>query len=506
VNSHYDIVIIGSGAGGGTIAHALAGTPARILVLERGDFVPQEEENWSAREVWKNLRYRARELWRDEHGRPFLPYTHYCVGGNTRFWGSALFRLRREDFQDFQHLDGVSPAWPVDYDTMAPYYDRAERLYHVHGQSGLDPTEPGRGPFPYAAIPHSSQMAEIVDELREQGLHPFPLPLGLIRPGEPEGCQLCATCNSFPCKLRMKGDAQSCCVDEAVTHASVTLWTNARARRLLTDTGGKKIEAVEVERNGEVLRVGAALVVASCGAVNSAALLLRSATSAHPEGLANSSGLVGRRYMAHHATMISAFDRRRRNTTVFQKTVAINDFYVRGPGGYPLGQIQSQGRTEAVTLKSETPWYGRPIPMWAWEWWAERAVDWLAMSEDLPSDDNRVTVDGDGGIRLTYRQNNLRPHEELVTKTKDILKQAGFGPIVKHSLGTKNTTHQCGTLCFGTDPRRSVLDPYCRSHDVPNLFVVDASFFPSSAAVNPGLTIIAQALRVADHINATELR
>ena len=506
MTTHYDIVIIGSGAGGGTLAHALAETPARILVLERGDFVPQEAENWNATEVWKNRRYRAREQWRDERGRWFVPYTHYCVGGNTRFWGSALFRLRREDFEEVQHHDGVSPAWPVDYDTLAPYYDRAERLYQVHGAAGVDPSEPSRGPFPFAPIPHSPQMEDIVGVLREQGLHPFPLPLGLIRPGEPDGCQLCATCNSFPCKLRTKGDAQSCCVDDAIRKPNVTLWTNARARRLFTDASGRKIEAVEVERNGETLRVGASLVIASCGAVNSAALLLRSANSAQPQGLANSSGLVGRRYMAHHATMISAFDRRRRNTTVFQKTVAINDFYLQAPEGYPLGQIQSQGRTEAVTLKSETPWYGRPIPMWAWERWADRAVDWLAMSEDLPSLDNRVTVDDDGAIRLSYQQNNLRPHEQLVARTKDILKRAGFGPIVKHSLGTKNTTHQCGTLCFGTDSRASVLDPFCRTHDIPNLFVVDASFFPSSAAVNPGLTIIAQALRVADHIKETALK
>jgi choline dehydrogenase-like flavoprotein len=261
-----------------------------------------------------------------------------------------------------------------------------------------------------------------------------------------------------------------------------------RARRLLTDAGGKNVEAVEVERNGETLRVGASLVVASCGAVNSAALLLRSATSNQPGGLANSSGLVGRRYMAHHATMISAFDRRRRNTTVFQKTVAINDFYLRGPEGYPLGQIQSQGRTEAVTLKSETPWYGRPIPMWAWERWADGAVDWLAMSEDLPSDANRVTVDADGGIRLTYRQNNLRPHEELVARTKGILKRAGFGPVVKHSLGTRNTTHQCGTMCFGTDPRRSVLDP--TPEPTTCELVCRRRVLSSSAAVNPGLTML----------------
>src|SRR5262249_41143317 len=235
---------------------------------------------------------------------------------------SALFRLRREDFQEVRHQDGISPAWPIDYDTLAPYYDRAERLYHVHGQAGLHPTEPAPGPVPYAPIPHSVPMDRAVSDLHEQGLHPFPLPLGLIRPGEAGGCELCATCNSFPCKLRMKADAQSCCVDRVTACPNITLWTNAHARRLLTDPAGRKIEAVGIERKGETLRVGASLVVASCGAVNSAALLLRSATAAQPHGLANSSGLVGRRYMAHHATMISAFDRRQRNTTVFQKTVA----------------------------------------------------------------------------------------------------------------------------------------------------------------------------------------
>jgi choline dehydrogenase-like flavoprotein len=263
VNTHFDIVIIGSGAGGGTIAHALAGTPARILLLERGDFVPREAQNWSATEVWKKQRYRARELWRDEKGRTFLPYTHYCVGGNTRFWGSALFRLRREDFQAIQHLDGVSPAWPIDYETLAPYYDRAERLYQVHGQNGLDPTEPPRGPFPFAPIPHSAQMQDIIGALRTQGLHPFPLPLGLIRPGEAGGCLLCATCNSFPCQIGMKGDALACCVDEAIARSNVTLWTNALARRLITDASGARIEGVEVERNGERLQVSASIVIAS---------------------------------------------------------------------------------------------------------------------------------------------------------------------------------------------------------------------------------------------------
>jgi choline dehydrogenase-like flavoprotein len=501
----YDIVIIGTGAGGGTVAHALAGSGARILLVERGTFVPQEEENWSPVAVWRDLRYRTTEQWVDESGGSFRPYTHYCVGGNTKFWGSVLYRLRREDFQAIEHIDGTSPAWPIDYDTLEPYYQQAERLYQVHGEDGLDPTEPPHhAPYPYEPIPHARAMDVIVQRLREQGLHPSPLPLGLIKPGEPGGCVLCNTCNSFPCRIQAKSDADVLCVRSAVGNPNVTLWTSAFARRLLTDASGGKVEAVEIERAGQVVTIGAATVIVSCGAVNSAALLLRSANASHPGGLANSSGLVGKRYMAHLATMMEAVDLGQRNNTTFSKTIAINDYYLSGPsGGYPLGQIQAQGRTHGLMAKLHAPWWGRSIPLPIYNWWVGRGYDWLAMSEDLPRDDNRVTLDASGRIVLSYRQTNVRAHHELVAEMKQILARLGLRFPVTHSLGTTNTTHQCGTLCFGTDPRTSVLDAYCRAHDVSNLFVVDASFFPSSAAVNPGLTIAAQALRVADHIMST---
>jgi choline dehydrogenase-like flavoprotein len=343
-------------------------------------------------------------------------------------------------------------------------------------------------------------MAEIVEGLRRQGLHPSPLPLGLIRPGERDGCILCNTCNSFPCKIHAKSDAEVCAVRPALAQPNVELWTSAHARRLITDGAGRRVEAVDVERDGETRRVSAPLVIVSCGAVNSAALLLGSAGGKHPNGLANSSGLVGTRYMAHLATMMQGFHAFRKNTTVFQKTVAVNDFYFRGPGAnYPLGQIQSQGRTHGVMAQTVVPW----IPLWAYDAWVARGVDWLAISEDLPRSENRVTVEPDGRIRLRYTPNNLTAHHQLVAETKRMLRRLGFWIVVAHSHKSKNTTHQCGTLCFGTDPKTSVLDPYCRTHDVENLFVVDASFFPSSAAVNPGLTIIAQALRVADHIKST---
>jgi choline dehydrogenase-like flavoprotein len=207
--------------------------------------------------------------------------------------------------------------------------------------------------------------------------------------------------------------------------------------------------------------------------------------------------------MAHLATMMEGFHPLRRNRTVFQKTVAINDFYFRGPDApYPLGQIQSQGRTHGVMAQTVVPW----IPLWAYEAWVARGVDWLAISEDLPRDENRVTLTSGGRIQLQYQPNNVVAHERLVAEMRRILRRLGFWVVIAHSHKAKNTTHQCGTLCFGDDPRTSVLDPFCRTHDVENLFVVDASFFPSSAAVNPGLTIIAQAIRTADHIKAVDLR
>ena len=499
---HYDVIIIGSGAGGGTVAHALAGTGARILILERGDFVPQEAANWDPAAVWKDLRYRTTERWLDETGTAFQPYTHYNVGGNSKFWGSVLYRLRREDFGELAHADGVSPAWPIDYETLAPYYDRAERLYHVHGLQGADPTDPPRGPFPYPPIQHAPAMAALVEQLRGMGLHPSPLPLGLIRPGEVGGCQLCNTCNSFPCRIHAKSDAEVCCLKPILAHANVTLHRRTLAHRLLTSADGRRVEAVEALEGGEVRQYAAPLIVVACGAVNSAALLLRSANARHPNGLANSSGLVGRRYMAHLATMMQGFHPFRPNDTVFQKTVAINDFYFAGAHSpYPLGQIQSQGRTHGVMAQIVVP----QIPLWAYEAWVRRGVDWLAMTEDLPRDENRVTLTRDGQIQLHYRPNNVGAHEALVRRMKQVLRRLGFWVVMTHSHRTRNTTHQCGTLVFGDDPKTSVLDPLCRAHDLDNLYVVDASFFPSSAAVNPALTIAAQALRVADHLKSAHL-
>jgi choline dehydrogenase-like flavoprotein len=406
-----------------------------------------------------------------------------------------MYRLRPEDFKEMEHADGVSPAWPIDYPALAPYYDRAERMYEVHGQAGIDPTEPPRGPYPFPPVPHAKVVGAIVEQLQAQGLHPSPLPLGLR-----ENCIFCNTCNSFPCKIHAKSDADVCGVRPATQSPNVTLWINATARKLITNASGTKIESIAIERDGKVETVSAPLVIVSCGAVNSAALLLRSASSRRPDGLANSSGLVGKRYMAHLATMMQGFHPFKKNDTVFQKTVAINDFYLKGPDTrYPLGQIQSQGRTHGVMAQTVVP----SVPLWAYDAWVARGVDWLAMTEDLPRLDNKVTIEHDGRIRLQYQPNNEIAHQQLVNQTKKILRKLGFWIVMSHSHRAKNTTHQCGTLVFGNDPRQSVLDPYCKAHELDNLYVVDASFFPSSAAVNPGLTIVAQAIRAADRIKTT---
>ena len=500
---HADILIIGTGAGGGTLARGLAGSAARVVVIERGDFLPREPENWSPEAVFLANRYKTTEVWRDAIGRTFAPGVHYCVGGNTKVYGAALPRLRREDFGAIQHEGGVSPAWPIAYETLEPFYARAEAMYRVHGQADADPTDPPRsGPFPFPPMDQDRYMAELADRVREQGLHPFPLPIGVDwRPGG--ACVRCRTCDAFPCRVDAKSDADLCGIRPALAAPNVSLLTRTRALRLLTDPGGYRVTGAEVERGGQIETIAADRVVVACGAVNSAALLLRSATARHhhPGGLGNSSGLVGRHYMVHNNSVLIAIDPRRRNPTVFQKTFGINDFYHRGPGfPWPLGNLQPIGKLQAAMLAADQPRVPRPILRAM----AAHSVDWWVMSEDLPDPANRVRLGPDGGIVIDWTPNNNLAHDRLMAEAKRMLRRAGYPILLSRRMGIGTNSHQCGTLRFGTDPATSVLNPLCQSHDLENLYVVDSSFFPSSAAVNPALTIAAQALRVADHLRGED--
>jgi choline dehydrogenase-like flavoprotein len=515
-DSHYDVIIIGSGAGGGTLAHHLAPSGKRILLLERGSYVPREPDNWSTRAVNVDGRYSTREVWHDGAGAPLHPHTSYCVGGNTKFYGAALFRLRREDFGELSHHGGISPAWPISYDELEPYYTAAERLYQVHGERGADPTEPeAGGPYPWPAVGHEPRMQQLHEDWEALGHRPFHVPLGIMldeAAPRMSRCIRCGTCDGFPCLVQAKSDAQVCCVDPALGHPNVTLLTGAHVARLETDGSGRVVTQVHVERNGVREVYSADLVVASCGAINSAALLLRSASNRHANGLANSSDLVGRHYMGHVNSVLMAVSRCP-NPTVFQKTLALNDFYFGSEDWpFPMGHISFVGKLDGVTLSAGAP---AIAPGFTLDLMARHSLDFWLTSEDLPDPSNRVTLDRSGNIVLSYRTNNEEGHRRLIEKLKQLMKQQRACPIhgrdchvglfgrnlyVGQRIPLAGVAHQNGTLRFGHDPATSVLDAHCRAHDIDNLYVVDASFFPSSGAVNPALTIMANALRVGDHL------
>lgn len=514
-NNHYDVIVIGSGAGGGTLAYKLAPSGKRVLILERGDYVPREKDNWSTRAVNLEGKYNTKESWFDKEGEPLHPHTNYFVGGNTKFYGSALFRMRKEDFGELRHHGGMSPAWPIGYDELEPYYTAAEHLYQVHGTRGEDPTEPwASAPYKYPAVSHEMRIQHLSDDLTRAGLQPFHVPLGIkideSRPRQ-SACIRCNTCDGHPCLINAKADAQTICVDPALEHENVSLITNAKVTRLETDATGRSVSAVVVERHGRTEKFSADLVVVSCGAVNSAALLLKSANDRHPRGLANGSDAVGRYYMGHINSILMALSKCP-NDTVFQKTLAINDFYFGADDWeFPMGHISFVGKLDGDTLKAGAP---AIAPGWTLDLMAKHSLDFWLTSEDLPDPNNRVTVDRQGEVVLSYELNNVEGHKRLQAKLKQAMKQTNcseHGHECHQGLFSRNlflgqqlplaaVAHQNGTLRFGNDPRTSVLDRNCKAHELDNLYVVDASFFPSSGAVNPALTIMANALRVGDHL------
>jgi choline dehydrogenase-like flavoprotein len=407
-----------------------------------------------------------------------------------------------------RHHDGVSPAWPISYDELEPYYTAAERLYHVHGLRGSDPTEPSASaPYPHPPLSHEPRIQELYDSLESAGYHPFPAPTGILlneldRANSP--CIRCDSCDGFPCLVHAKADAETVCVRPALQHPNVTLVTDAEVKRLNTSNSGREVTEVVVERHGETESYSAHVVVVSAGAANSARLLLMSANNRHPRGLANGSDQVGRNYMFHNSTAVVAISKRE-NPTMFQKTLSLNDFYFGADDfDFPLGNIQMIGKSQGAMFREDAP---RFAPGFTLEAMARHAVDFWLTTEDLPDADNRVTVNRQGEIQLHYRFNNQEPARRLEAKLKSTLEHLDchthllpnnlyFG---KH-IPIAGVGHQAGTCRFGSDPQSSVLNLNCRAHELDNLYVVDTSFFPSISAVNPSLTAMANALRVGDHL------
>lgn len=505
----YDIIIVGTGAGGGTMAYALAETGKKILLLERGDYIPRERENWSTEAIFKQKRYQTNERW-TFNGEPFRPEMTYCVGGNTKMFGAAMFRLREADFGEIKHAGGISPAWPISYADLSPYYTAAERLYHVRGQRGIDPTEPpSNDPYAFPPLQHEPRVAQLKTDLETLGYAPFPLPIGIKEAnGIGDSPVNLSTFDGYPDLTESKADAHVIAVKPALQHDNVTMLTNRKVWKLMTDASGRTVTEVHAIHNGETEIYQADLIVVAAGASNSAAIFLRSANDQHPNGLANHSDMVGRNYICHNNATFVAISKEP-NDSIFQKSLAISDWY--GPSAdweYPMGLIQMLGKVDEVLMSFEAP---EPLGGMSYAEMAAHSLDFWLQSEDLPDPNNRITVDKDGGVVLHYSENNLEAYNQLVEKLKSILSDIGCHDHlvpVDYYLGTKfpfNLAHQAGTMRFGTDPETSVLDINCKPHGLENVYVTDAAFMPSVGAVNPSLTIIANVLRVADHLKAEVL-
>jgi choline dehydrogenase-like flavoprotein len=494
-----DIVIIGSGVGGSTVAAGLAASGADILILEAGEHIEDRPENRDQRAIFQRGHFRPKETWYEFGGAGFNPGNYYNVGGNSKFFGAVLSRYRREDFAELKHREGVSPAWPFPYEELEPWYSRAEQMYQVRGILGQDPTEPFHSAFyDFPPVPDEPAIADVRLKLANKGLHPFSLPLGvdidrwLAKAKTPW--------DAHPNSNDGKMDAETTALAIALRSPNVRLQTGSRVTALETGAEGR-ISRVVYEKSGEVMSVSPRLVILSAGAAQSAALLLRSANGNYPKGLANSSDQVGRNFMNHNSSAVLAISPTYRNTSIYQKTFGFNDFYLSdGEGGPPLGNIQLLGRISGKVLKGTLA----RVPEWLLDKISQHAIDFYAMSEDVPHPESRIMVDGDK-IVLQWHRTNWDAHLLLVAKLKAILRSVGFPLVLSKPFDKRTPSHQCGTVRMGKEPATAPLDVYCRSFDHQNLFVMDASFLPTSAAVNPALTVASQALRVAHHIAAKEL-
>ncbi|HXW19147.1 MAG TPA: GMC family oxidoreductase [Roseiarcus sp.] len=493
--SEVDVVVIGSGMGGASFAAGLAPSGARIVILERGERLLDSPETRDPRAIFQRGFFRPKETWYDGVGEPFNPGNYYYVGGNTKLYGAVLIRYRAEDFRPIRYAEGATPGWPFAYEELEPWYGRAEALYQARGRLGDDPSEPSHStPYPFPPVPDESAIAAVRERLKRVGLHPFSLPLGvdiarwLDRAKTPW--------DAFPDTDSGKMDAETCGLKAALAHDNVTLLTGARAARLETDAAGKKIVGVLYEKNGETLRLRPRAVALAAGAVNSALILLASANGATPNGLANRSDQVGRNFMNHNSSAALAIDPFMTNDSIYQKTIGLNDFYLSdGRGGPPLGNVQLLGKVSGPILKSQL----RQMPERALAALARRAVDFYFMSEDLPSPESRVRLDGTRVV-LDWRPSNMAAQNGLIARMREMLKAAGFPIVLVKPFDRRTPSHQCGTIRMGADPARAAVDPECRAFDHPNLYIVDASVLPTSAAVNPALTVAALALRAAEHM------
>ena len=470
----------------------------RVLVLERGNFLPRDMDNWNPEAVFVDGKYISKDTWYDSDGQSFQPQVHYFVGGATKLYGAALYRLRPEDFSELKHVDGVSPAWPVSYDDFEPWYTKAEWLYQVHGNHGEDPTEGHWSKqYPWPAVSHEPRIQEISDALQAGGYHPFSAPCGILL-DEAErarsACVRCAWCDGYPCLVHAKSDAETIAVRPLLDQANFTLLVDAEVVKLETDGSGRTVTDVIVNRRGQQETYQADIVAVSAGAANSAKILLRSANEKHPGGLANGSDQVGRNYMFHNSKAVVALSKVP-NDTSFQKTLGINDFYFATDDyEWPMGNIQMVGKSNASAMKGEKPKLTFFAPHWSLDDVAHHAVDFWLTTEDLPKAENRITVGSDGNVRIAYASNNDEEAERLYGELKKILNHVG---MAEHHVLSKNfymdmsipvagCAHQVGTCRFGMiRPPRSSMPTARPTRSTTSTWLTPASSPASERSIPP---------------------
>ncbi len=525
----WDVIVVGTGMGGGTLGHRLASAGRRVLFVEKGrctlpgspgtirGAMPELAEPSAARSAaaYHDALARAGRT-TDEvedisgrRPRRFVPMIGSGTGGSSALYGMVCERFFEQDFTPRQNFrnpgDSTVPeAWPVGYDQMRPWYDRAEALLGVRGDR--DPLRPdSAGTDLPAAPPFSEDNQPLVDHLRGRGLHPYHLPMAC---DYTDGCE---TCQTYLCARSCKYDSARNGVQPAVAEHGAALLTECRVLRLEADR--TRVNRVICEHRSATVALRGHVVVLAAGALATPVLLLNSRSGDWPGGLANGSDLVGRNLMRHLLDPIEVWPDRRARITAANKEIGLNDFYYWE--GQKYGTVQSFGAIPPMEWMTNRPGAQgralramRPLVRQVYDRVVTGGLVLAAMTEDLPYLDNRVLpsdrpgADGRQRVRMSYRlhPSEVERRDTFLRALKEVL-----APFRRLALGSgkdnANLGHVCGTCRFGDDPATSVLDPQCRTHEVENLYVVDSSFFPSSAGLNPSLTVAANALRVADHLN-----
>lgn len=509
---HWDVIVIGTGIGGGTTGRALAEAGLSVLFLEKGREGLRAEQTGLDPGIFDPVARAVRGYWPDPiraevngTAQEFHAPIGAGVGGSSVFYAATLERPEPHDLDDSDARPHPTGGWPVSFAQMLPWFDEATRIYALHGQP--DPLSELPNPALAAPPPAQPGDAMIMQRLRDNGLHPYRLHTAL------RYLDGCAECLGRKCPRACKMDGRSAGVEPALATGNATLLTGCSATRLERDAA--EVTRVHAERGGDAISLTARHVVLAAGALSSPRLLQASTSAADPQGIGNAHDFVGRNLMFHLNEIFALWPGRAAGFTGPSKSVGFRDLYFAD--NQRLGMVQAmgmdvgygeivhhlRGRVERSRLR-HIPGArdATRIPAAIGARLMGQAKVFVGLLEDLPYRENRVSDDG-GRISLTYR---IAP--ELLARRKTfrrLIRRAFKGQrtaFLTHAP-EPNFGHPCGTLAMGTDPAGSVLDASCRVHGLRNLWVTDASVFPTSMGVNPSLTIAANALRVASMVRET---